>query len=92
MVVAVEVQNRGKTWRGSSKSFLACSPHQPLQLIPDVGQNPIGDRATSTGPAFLSRYHGLRASVAIRGHPEGTRELDKKGCQKAFTSSSLVLI
>lgn len=59
MVVAVEVQNRGKTWGGPSKSFLACSPHHPLQLIPDVGQNPS---AIEPLPLALHSFHATTGS------------------------------
>lgn len=91
MVVAVEVQNRGKTWAGGLKVLPGLPPTAPPPADSRRGSESLSDRATSTGPAFLSCYHGLRASAAIRGQPEGTRELDKKGCHKAFTSSSLVL-
>lgn len=91
MEVAVEVQNRGKTCRWSSKSFLACSPHHPLELIPDLGQNPISDRATSRWLCISFMLpQGLRCYY--RPSRRDQRELDKKGSHKAFsTSSSLVL-
>lgn len=59
MVVAVEVQNRGKTWAGGLKVLPGLLPTPPLQLIPDVGQNPS---ATEPLPLALHSFHATTGS------------------------------